>query len=422
MIKTLRRKFICITMALLFAVFAVMLTVLNLTARESRKNDALADMYSLSAAARVPRFKLRDEPAENSVPSAPADPPAVPAAGRPRHRSWTDDMAFKEMYAVLTDENGTVTERIKLFDFGLAEVDLTALTNEAFRSKRENGRIGYYLFLKVEKPGGTMIILRNYEDGITADSRLLLSSVLIGSAALAVLFIITFALARIVTAPADRAFRQQKQFIADASHELKTPLSAISVNAEVLKGDIGTNKWLENIISECGQMEELVLSLLTLAKLDASEKKPVRKEPADLSVLCAEAALSFESLAYEKGIGFSSEIPDNISVLGDASELKRLITILLDNAFKYAEDHGSVSVSLKKEERQTVLSVSNTGPDIDPEALPHLFERFYRADSSRTGEKSFGLGLAIAQEIAHRHGGRISVTSSGGKTVFTVTL
>lgn len=422
-------------MLLLLAVFAVMLTLLNLVVRKSRMQTALSEMYSLSSAARVPRFMLRDEPSDMSgvsptgdLPGAaeadlsPSAPSPIPSRDFPRRGAWTDDMAFKQMYAVILDENGATVSQIRMFDFGLQENELTALTDKAFHSKRESGRIGSFLFVKVNKNSGTLIILRNYSDEISADRQMLVSSLLLGLAALAVLFAITFVLARKVTLPAERAFIQQKQFIADASHELKTPLSTIAINAEVLKGDIGENRWLGNIILECRQMEELVLSLLTLAKLDAGEKRPFKKESVDLSVLCSESVLSFESLAYEKGITLESEIDKSICVLGSRADLKQLINALLDNAFKYVDAQGNVCVSLTHKDPKAILSVSNSGPDIDPATLPHLFERFYRADSSRTGEKSFGLGLAIAEEIVKQHGGKISITSSGGQTVFTVVL
>lgn len=436
MIKSLRKNFIVTTMSLLFVVIAAMLAILNMIIRNDIKEAALAEMNSLASASRVPRFMLREdaateeEQASTEIPAIPTEPEKAPL---PDHsvseetdhlsrRSWTDDMAFKEMYALLIDESGVIINRVRMFDFGMEEEALTSLTNEAIAEKHSTGRIGSYLFLKVEKANGTMVILRNFENDLASCRQMLLNSALIGLATLFVLFIITYMLARKVTAPVARAFKQQKQFIADASHELKTPLSAIAVNADVLKGEIGQNRWLDNIILECGQMEELVLSLLTLAKLEAVDKLPVEKQTLDLSALCSEAALSFESIAYEKGLTLTDDIQAGIGLSGSRSELKRLVTALLENAFKYSDAHGSVEISLKHADQKAVLRVSNTGPDIDPEALPHLFERFYRVDSSRTGEQSFGLGLAIASEIVSRHNGKISVTSTGGKTVFTVIL
>lgn len=404
-------------MALLFAVLGIMLTLLNIAVRNDRRQTALSEMYALSAASRVPRFMLREE---SLPPSSTPEQVSSPQSARGR-RSWTDEMAFKEMYAVLLGEKGGIVQRSGIYDFGLAEEDLSSLTASALESSRESGRIGQYLFLKVEKPTGSLIVFRNISEDISANRKMLVNTILIGLGTLALLLVITFALSHIVTQPAERAFTQQKQFIADASHELKTPLSAVSVNAEVLKEEIGNNKWLDNIILECRRMEELVLSLLTLAKLDAGEKKPAAMEKQSLSTLCNEAVLSFESLAYEKKVELSSDIDENTVLSGNRSELKQVLSILIDNAFKYVDEHGTVSVSLKNKDK-IVLSVSNTGPAIDPEALPHLFERFYRADSSRSGEKSFGLGLAIADEIVKRHKGTIAVESREGFTEFIVTF
>lgn len=424
MIKALRRKFILVTMALLFAVFAIALTALNIMVRTDRKQTILEEMRALSSASRIPRFMLKEDSETPALllPDEEKDPEPSPAPKNlPRkRRSWSDDMAFKEMYVVLVDESGGLIGSAGMFDFNISEKEINDLAAQSLAKKHSSGKISHFLFHKtVRNYGRTLIILRNVSEDIAANRQMLVNSVLIGLGALALLFLITLLLSRIVTKPAEHAFSQQKQFIADASHELKTPLSAISINAEVLKEEIEPNQWLENIIHECGRMEELVLSLLTLAKLDDGKRNTLVFEKQDLSELCNESVLTFECIAYEKGIHFDSDIEERIIIQGSRTELKQLLSILLDNAFKYVSPHGNVKISLSKKDK-VILSVSNTGPTIGPEALPHLFDRFYRADSARTGDNSFGLGLAIAAETVKAHKGHIGVKSQDNFTVFTV--
>lgn len=444
MIKALRRKFVLTTISLLALVFAVLLTVLNVFVSHGEKEKLLEEMRSMAGAGRVPRFSLRtddEQPDEsapfNEMPQAPSFPVTEFPEETPRPvsetddetdnfsrrvRRWEDRMAVKEIYLVRFNSSGEVVGRNYTFDFGVSDESITALATEAASTNKETGSIASYLFLRVENGPGFSIVLRNYSDTLASARRLLVYSLLIGAAALAVLFAITVFLSKIVTKPAEQAFTRQKQFIADASHELKTPLSTISVNADVLKSEIGPDKWLENISSECSRMEELVISLLTLARMDADDN-PIRNiETVNLSDAILRPALSFESIAFEKGISYSLDIEKDVSVFGNPSELSRLSSALIDNAFKYVEDRGSVSVSLKKSDRKVCFSVSNSGKEISDKDLPHIFERFYRADESRTDGCSFGLGLAICEEIAERHNGKITVESQNSMTTFSVTL
>lgn len=212
--------------------------------------------------------------------------------------------------------------------------------------------------------------------------------------------------------------RVQGSPIADASHELKTPLSAIAVNADVLSREIGENKWLANIRQETERMDELVIALLTLARLDAAPA--ASKVTFDLSQALTEIALSFDSLAFEKGLNFSWSIAPDLMFTGDPGQLRQLGSILLDNAFSYASIGGKVTMTLAQEEPYIRLRVYNTGAPIDQKDLPHLFERFYRADSARTAGRSFGLGLAIARSIAEAHRGTIRAENQPEGVCFIV--
>ena len=222
--------------------------------------------------------------------------------------------------------------------------------------------------------------------------------------------------------PVEKAWKQQRQFLSDASHELKTPLTVILSNAELLESADLENRsarWADNIHSEARQMKTLVEEMLTLARADnmAPTVAPVQVSLSDVATDCA---LAFEPVAFEAGKGLEYEITDETFVFGDPDKLRRLISVLLDNAIKYGS--GTVRLQLQKTEKQARLVVSNPGTPIPPEQLEHLFERFYRADVSRGEQSGFGLGLSIAKTIAEEHKGTLKAESDSVSTRFIFTL
>lgn len=422
MIQQLRKKFVLVTMGLLCFVFALALGVLNIIVTKLEINRCLEEMDSLSGSEKVFRFIL--SPQEEADPSQ--TPPPLPEdefednSERKKESRRMARLAMQEVYMVRLDGSGQVLLNTPLFDFGMEEDTFNTLVANAMGSKKESGSTGDFLFLKKTRNYGTLLILRNFSQEKMATQNMLLTSMGIGALCLGLLFLVTLWLSRYVTEPAQRAFTRQKQFIADASHELKTPLSAISVNADVLSREIGENRWLTNIRQETGRMEELVISLLTLARLDAAPE--TSKQAFDVSEAVTEIALSFDSLAFEKNLTFTYEVQEGLPLVGDPSQVKRLVSILLDNAFTYSPAGEQVHLSLKREEGSVVLSVHNTGVSIDQKDLPHLFERFYRADGARSGGHSFGLGLAIAHTIVKGHKGTLQVKNIPNGVLFTASF
>ena len=252
---------------------------------------------------------------------------------------------------------------------------------------------------------------------------LLLRSGLVALAALAVLAGLSYCLAGLVVGPVKRAWQEQKQFVSDASHELKTPLTVILSSSELAaeEQDVQrTKQYVEGIHAESLRMKALVEDMLTLARTESGTRPET--EAVDLSDTVLESVLAFEPVAFESGRELVYDIQPELTVMGSGVQLRRLTDILLDNAVKYAAEGTPIRLLLRQEGRCAALRVENRGETIPAEKLRHIFDRFYRADESRSGGEGFGLGLAIAQSIAQTHGGSIGCASEEGVTRFIVTL
>ena len=251
--------------------------------------------------------------------------------------------------------------------------------------------------------------------------------------AMLVLLVIAIGLSTWMLKPIQQAWDQQRRFVADASHELKTPLAVIIANTQILSKDDGipadSQRWIQSTADESAHMKNLVEELLELARTDESSagtQGVMQHQEVDFSNLVESASLEFDAIAFERGSEIHADIAPDLTVNGDPEWLERLVKILIDNATKYSKGGEPISVSLVRDGRRCVLSVNNHGNTIDPEDLAHIFDRFYRTDKARSRDShtgGFGLGLAIAQGIATSHGGTIAASSSDETgTTFTVTL
>ena len=239
---------------------------------------------------------------------------------------------------------------------------------------------------------------------------------------------ISIQLSAIAARPMEEAMQREKQFVADASHDLKTPLSVILANNAILAENpdapVGSlSRWLDSTQAAAKRMQQLISQMLTLADVERPDA-PVALERVDLASLAMRAALELESLAYEKNITLDTELPEECFVRGDSGYLLRIVSSLLENALKYEPEGGRVLLRLIQEKKKTLLFVQNFGTQIPQEDLPHVFARFYRSDKSRQNDSnSFGLGLAITRQMIQRLGGDISAASSPEEgTIFRVTF
>ena len=226
--------------------------------------------------------------------------------------------------------------------------------------------------------------------------------------------------------PVELAWKQQRQFVADASHELKTPLTVILTNAELAQNPDyspeSRDRFLSSIQTVSHQMKGLIEQLLQLARADHTDTMGTFTQ-IDLSKLVSDSLLPFEPIFFEAGLPLTADLAENIHVMGDEAQLRQVLDILLDNARKYAKEGGTTWVNLRRKGKgRCVLTVADEGAPIPAQALEHIFERFYRADPARSRTGSFGLGLAIAEAIVTRHRGKISAESREGINTFRVEL
>ena len=349
--------------------------------------------------------------------------PGGPAGIAGRGMSREEVASLSNYYTVTLDGDGTIlsweSDRADLY----SEETLQEFVNQVCATGKSRGRIGNQFFRMTEQEDSRLLIVLDARLEMSAGQRVLGASALVAGAACLLLSLGAWLLIRRMVKPVEEAFRKQQQFVWDASHELKTPLAVISANADVLEGEIGENEYLGYIRSEVRRTDSLVKNLLTLARMD---RGTVNREMEDLNL--SEAVLGvllpFESTVFEAGKSLETEIRENVRCRGNGDMLQQLTVILLSNAMKYSDEHGTIRVSLEKKKNGAELRVENTGEGIEPENLERIFDRFYRTDASRNSETGGeGLGLAIAKSIVEIHGGKIRAESEPGRNaVFIVNL
>ena len=297
------------------------------------------------------------------------------------------------------------------------------LRNYALKISNKKSEEGYYknYLYKVRMMGNNEkeITLMENENTI---NRLIFNFIMaidVGVAGIMIVYVIAQKISQTIVEPVEESFEKQKQFVSDASHELKTPLAVIEANADVLQDKNGDNKWIGYIQNEVQSMNKLVNDLLTLAKMENTNNDNYQKF--DLSKEVQMEVAVFESIIYEKEIVLKQNIEEGVFFNGESEDIKHIVSIILDNAIKHTDKNKEIIVNVEKEKNDIKIMIMNQGEPIAEEDREKIFERFYRIDKARNrNEKRYGLGLAIAKEIVEKYKCSIKADSQNGYTSFIV--
>ena len=412
-----RRKIIFSIMGSLILLFVVTLSVIMFASyREVRQKDSeLLERY-------VELYRLDSERPDDQKPDdqRSGDAPEIPGSRKDNPPiEERSDYKLSTFYSVAIAKDGTV----RAVDDGdrsvYEEEELVEIATQIVEQGKKSGTTGNLDYIVRNRPGYTLVAFLDSTVSESSLDTLLRNILIVGGVSLVVLFFISLFLSKWIIRPLEENDRRQKQFISDASHELKTPVAVIGANSEMLSREIGTNEWLANIRYENERMGALITQLLELSR---AESAAIAMEQVDFSRVVTGEAMAFDSLAFEKGKTINSDIEDGINVTGSTTQLQQLASILIDNALRHSTG-TDIGLKLKKHGRSAVLTVENDADEIPPEKQKHLFDRFYRIDEARNSESGhYGLGLSIAKAVAERHKGSIAVSCRGGKVCFSVEL
>ncbi len=407
MIRKLRVKLIFASMLSLFIVLLVIMgtiSVLNYRSVTGNADEILALLAENDGA-------FPDVPVSGEQRSPGGDP-------RKRDALFSPELPYESRYfSVFFDEGHHVisvnTGKVKAVDTSAA----IEYAQEVLENGKSSGFIGNYRYIVYASGTETHMIFLDCNRNLETLRAFIVTGISVSLAGLfAVLLLMIFLSGRIVK-PFIRNYEKQKRFITDAGHELKTPLTIIDADAEILEMDLGSNEWLGDIRTQTKRLADLTNTLILLARMD-EEQPQLNMIEFPLSDVVEETADAFQSLAKTREKTLNMSITPMIAMRGDENAIRRLTGILLDNAVKYADPHGVITLRLEKQRNAILLSVMNTTEHISREDLPHLFDRFYRTDQSRNARTGgYGLGLSIASAIVAAHKGKITASTKDEKSL-----
>lgn len=418
MIKKLKKRFIIIAMIAVSAVLLLLCVTVNAVNFVS-VNSQLTDTLEKISDNRGRMPTAEPEP----IPEEKDGQPSPPNEDKPVNRG-DKEAPFMTRYFVLEyDENGTLTKADLQNIAAVTEDD----TDEYLKIATDKGvGIGYkngYKYLVTKTDGGFMAVFLDCHKEVETITKFAIISFGSMLVCIALVYIIVVFCSRRAIDPVVKTYEKQKRFITDASHELKTPITVIATSLKVLEMDTGENKWIDKAKAQTEKLKDLVNSLVTLSRMD-EEQSPLRFAKFDASAACGETAISFADFALSQGHELKISVEPDVEYVGDEYAVRQLVSILLDNAIKYATEQTPVEFSMKKSKKGITVCSKNACNGLNKEELDKLFDRFYRPDASRTsGTGGFGIGLSIARSIAEGHKGNIKAKSDDGKTVeFTAEL
>ena len=419
MINKLRRRIILINMALIGVVILGIFTTVNI-------NNYSSSVHTMERGLSQLLDKNDRFPMDGMM--LPEDMDEFNGEGKgfrfKKNGMGDEPMQITSYITVTVDSNGNIISK----EESNVTMDDDALADCIKLATGKSGQIGEYNLMYVTREGISEKQIAFADNSSVYSS--LQSSMLISLAlfivSLGVIFGISLFLSNLAVKPVKKAWEQQKQFVADASHELKTPLTVILANNNIMMSHTESQvkderQWLESTQEEANHMKQLIDEMLFLAKSDAGTEK-IQLSDVNFSEQIEGCTLNFEPVAFEKEVLIDADIDENVILHGNSTQLNQLVHILVDNAVKYADNGTVITVKLKKQGDYVHFSVNNHGNEMSPEDMEHIFDRFYRAEKSRT-TKGYGLGLSIAQRIVQSMNGKLRVESNKENgTTFTAEI
>lgn len=409
MISKLRRKFILIStgsLALVIIVLIATSSIINYTQMDQKADELLQVITDNDG--EFPTTDIeKKQPDTNTV-----------------SQRITEETPFQTRYfTIWTDAVYNITKTDVSHIAAISEQQSLGYVSEILQENKTTGYYGIYKYLITEKSYGYIIVFVDVRMDLETFQSTLINSCLIGVVCLFVVFLLVSIFSKRVVRPVAESFEKQKQFITDASHEIKTPLAIISANTDVLELSTGKNEWIKSIRNQTKRLDHLAKDLLTLSKLEEGSMSMMCSE-FSASKAVWETAADFEPLAELKNKSFTYTIQPDITLYGQESSIKQLVSILLDNAIKYSNEEGEINLSLSAAGKKCKIKVCNTVSQMPCDDLNRLFERFYRADASRSRNSGgYGIGLSIVKAIVHAHKGRVTAQAQGENMIcFTVLL
>ncbi len=398
MIYNLRRKMIWVCCTAVIMVFSLIFGAIYILS--NRQLDSNMDMMTDRISEGNGVFRPFDK--DNPIPHGMNQFPDF----------FTEETPFStRFFTVWLGEDGKIVGANLESVSSVDQDDAYEYAQKVMNGGAERGWQGNYRYKLFSAPRGTGIVFVDGSMNRSMTNTLLwtAAAVLIGSM-LIILAVIVVVSGRVVR-PIAQSYEKQKQFVTDANHELKTPLTLILTNLDIVEQELGYNEWLEDIRAEGQRMSDLISQLTALSRMDEGAAE-ICLENFSFSDVCRDVISEFTPLIHSRGLTVTTAIAENISLRGDEGAIRRMVTILMDNAVKYCDPAGKITLTLEGQ-RQGLLRVENSCAGVNQIPLDRLFDRFYREDKARTAGQGFGIGLAIAKSVAEKHHGEIKAYKAG---------
>ena len=424
MLKKMQHRFVGAAMAAFTAVILVLFCVVNAgnyRSVASQQDDTLSQLLALGLQSAPTNGETPPDKPDGEVGAA--FPNNVPIPRIDGGKNFSPEVPYMFRYfSVRYDSDGTLAQVNQDFIASISRAEAEAYAADVLALSRQHGYYKGYRYLAATSGNGTSVIFLNSERELHSIRALFWITAAVAGGCLVVVFLLVLLFSRRAIAPYMRNLAMQKQFITNASHELKTPLTAISTSADVLAMEYEDDEWVKNIQSQSVRLSRLISDLVTLSRLDEENPFPERAE-FSLSDAVWETAEPFTALARSRSRSYTQNIEDGLTMTGDRAAVQQMVSILLDNANKYTPEGGSISLSARRAGRKNEIAVSNTCEGAESIDVTRLFDRFYRADESHsTRIGGTGIGLSIARATAEAHGGTIEASVSGNTITFRVKI